>query len=69
MLQRVKEKEWRLCQGFMPYGKKVSSVTGRHWGIPRKICFGIKMSSSVDEFMSEEFPNYMKLKTKAMEKR
>ena len=53
----------------MPYGKKVRSATGRHWGIQRKICFGIQMRTSVGEFMSEEFSNYMKLKTKAMKKR
>lgn len=53
----------------MPYEKKVSSVTGRHWGSQRKICFGIKMSTSVGEFTSEEFSSYMKLKTKAVEKK
>lgn len=47
---------WGLYQGFMPYGKKVSSVTGRHRGIPRKFCFGIKMSTSVDEFIVRSFP-------------
>lgn len=43
--------DWRLFQGFMPYGRKVSGVTRRCRGIQRKICFGVQMNTSVDEFV------------------